>query len=610
MQFIFHIGPPKTGTSAIQYWCETHRDWLLQHKIFYPSHAMDANDISSGNLLSLYSVDCVTGNLELNVSKLEQLRAEAVSLDAEIVLLSSEFFFKRVNELAEHFPTAKFLAYIRFELELLESNYNQAIKRHGRITTFKPPRSPQADSVKFLTRYIDNFGKERFILRPYSETLFKHSNIVSDFLVQILGFTPDQAIVKSRRINRRYSAEGVELKRWFNQFSISKLQEKLDLFLQVIGNESSSYSIIDKGTFEWLKKGYIDELEKFLEKTKVENKDVFLAECKDTKQNSIHIQYIDIFCFSELIRRFIDNEKTNEALLLEFYCTNVSAAVSFVDKVRMEAIYKNLSLKARLKIKRGQNNSTFKFLRSTVLKKSNAYKDEYLAFVGRGLDKLWNNQYQQRVCPQVNLVSHHIPHTTPKEFSLALEYAYGRTHVHHVRSAPKIAALKLGESIWIPAKTHVLHGHFPYHNQQRIFFPNALHVCWVRDPLERLWSYFNEVLIFKRPQLLYKNIVSLSEKQGISTIENLFDAFMLSGEFDFIKSAQSNYITEGGEGRFAFIGSVHNYAEDLPKLEEVIGRKIELSKGNMPPKVVGNKHSYEKNRLILREEYRFIENYM
>lgn len=69
MQFIFHIGPPKTGTSAIQYWCETHRDELLKHNIYYPAHDVDANGISPGNLQSIYSIGEENNHLTLNTKK-------------------------------------------------------------------------------------------------------------------------------------------------------------------------------------------------------------------------------------------------------------------------------------------------------------------------------------------------------------------------------------------------------------------------------------------------------------------------------------------------------------------------------------------------------------
>ena len=161
MQFIFHIGPSKTGTSAIQYWCETHRDELLKHNIYYPAHDVDANGISPGNLQSIYSIGEENNHLTLNTKKLQKLIGDAEEQGANTVLLSSEFFFKRVNELAEHVPGAKFIAYIRFELELLESNYNQAVKRHKRVVTFKSPKKSCADSIRLLSDYIGSFGIQR-----------------------------------------------------------------------------------------------------------------------------------------------------------------------------------------------------------------------------------------------------------------------------------------------------------------------------------------------------------------------------------------------------------------------------------------------------------------
>lgn len=54
MNFKIHVGPPKTGTSAIQKWCLDNKTLLLGYGIYYPEHDVDPNGVSSGNLLSLF----------------------------------------------------------------------------------------------------------------------------------------------------------------------------------------------------------------------------------------------------------------------------------------------------------------------------------------------------------------------------------------------------------------------------------------------------------------------------------------------------------------------------------------------------------------------------
>ncbi len=54
INIIIHIGPPKTGTSAIQKWLKDHTDDLKQCGVYYPEHLEDSNGVSSGNLLSIF----------------------------------------------------------------------------------------------------------------------------------------------------------------------------------------------------------------------------------------------------------------------------------------------------------------------------------------------------------------------------------------------------------------------------------------------------------------------------------------------------------------------------------------------------------------------------
>ena len=54
LKVVIHVGPPKTGTSALQNWLLQNRLWLQQNGIYYPEHGVDVNGVSSGNVDSLY----------------------------------------------------------------------------------------------------------------------------------------------------------------------------------------------------------------------------------------------------------------------------------------------------------------------------------------------------------------------------------------------------------------------------------------------------------------------------------------------------------------------------------------------------------------------------
>ena len=48
-QIIIHVGPAKTGTSALQYFLLRNRNELKKVGYYYPEHRIDENDISGGH---------------------------------------------------------------------------------------------------------------------------------------------------------------------------------------------------------------------------------------------------------------------------------------------------------------------------------------------------------------------------------------------------------------------------------------------------------------------------------------------------------------------------------------------------------------------------------
>ncbi|XQF90874.1 sulfotransferase [Pseudoalteromonas espejiana] len=135
MKTIIHIGPPKTGTSAIQKWLKDHASYLLSKGVYYPEHQQDSNGISSGNFLSVFSAH--NGDYVFNPKKLQDIITKAQAANCSTLLLSSEFFFSRLPALIKAIPDAQFIAYVRNPAQLHESHYNQSVKRHGNTAVIK-----------------------------------------------------------------------------------------------------------------------------------------------------------------------------------------------------------------------------------------------------------------------------------------------------------------------------------------------------------------------------------------------------------------------------------------------------------------------------------------
>ena len=247
-EIYIHVGPPKTGTSAVQKWLSSNQSFLKKQGVFYPSHSVDANGVSSGNVKSVYDID-ENKQLCLNKVRLTNLIDTFHKSEYSILLLSSEFFFREMDEFKLHIPNAKFIAYIRNPLETKESSYNQSVKRHFQVKKINVVRRKQLPFMVRLVEFSEQFGEQDLVLRLYGERYFHHNNIVSDLLT-VIGI---ELNVELPLVNNSYQFEAREFKRWFNQFHLEDYQANVDRALQGYLEGCGQYSLIPQ-------KQYIDDL--------------------------------------------------------------------------------------------------------------------------------------------------------------------------------------------------------------------------------------------------------------------------------------------------------------------------------------------------------------
>ena len=223
-RILFHVGPPKTGTSLIQKFLHENRQKLRDHGIYYPEHHIDSNGISIGNKEAIY-----TGNA-FDSGKLEKLITKASESGVHTLLLSSEAFYVDLEAIHDACPQAQFILYRRQPLQNMESYYNQAVKRNRRTEKFS---INSIDYARFrrLEKYIEHCGTEPLIIRFYQPQCFKGGSLLSDFLQSLeIPLSPDNF---NPVINPSYSLSALELKRRLNQIDISNYADyQLDKVLQ------------------------------------------------------------------------------------------------------------------------------------------------------------------------------------------------------------------------------------------------------------------------------------------------------------------------------------------------------------------------------------------
>lgn len=280
-----HVGPPKTGTSAVQKWLSSNQRFLKEHGVFYPPHSVDINGVSSGNVKSIYDVD-EKKQLSLNTARLAELLDFFNNSQYSLLLLSSEFFFRKMDELKVHIPNAKFIAYVRNPLEIKESSYNQSVKRHFQLDKISASRSKRLPYMARLVEFTETYGVQDLYLRLYGDKYFKHGNIASD-LLSVINI---DAKVHLPVVNNSYQFEALEFKRWFNQFHLEDYQVMVDRALQGFINGTSDYSLIPSKQYSEDGIYYASVLETHANELKTLNLDPLIADMLISKPKPYFIQ--------------------------------------------------------------------------------------------------------------------------------------------------------------------------------------------------------------------------------------------------------------------------------------------------------------------------------
>lgn len=262
-RIIFHIGAPKSGSSAIQYFCVTNRKKLSDLGFYYPEHSLDSNNVSGGH--SELSGPIVNGNIE---SATDWLRNEynIACKKKKTLLISAEGLYQYsaalrdiISELCISSDQIEVIAYFRHPVESLISNYNQAVKRNfltdsmtewiGNVLSNNGVRYHSGD-IFFDWHKLFPIVK----VRPFSLQDFSHGRIELDFLdwLGVANKNYKEFSVKPEKVNGSYTLSSVEFKRYVNLYldrSNPRLNNKIDLLLQKFSDECGVDDRVDSNTY-------------------------------------------------------------------------------------------------------------------------------------------------------------------------------------------------------------------------------------------------------------------------------------------------------------------------------------------------------------------------
>ena len=209
---LIHIGTPKTGSTAIQYFLDQNRECL---------RAMGINYLRSGRRNNAHNRLIQarrSGDMKSAMSKV----IKEIQADPEMThILSSEMF--STAGMAADFATTlpddirqqtRILAYLRRQDKYLEAVYKQRLKTNrsdGTAHQFYMGQRNKVDYIQMLAPWTDAFGQDNIIVRPFERSQFPEGNIVAD-VANLLGLDGIKGFaVRERSDNVTFSIEVTRL---------------------------------------------------------------------------------------------------------------------------------------------------------------------------------------------------------------------------------------------------------------------------------------------------------------------------------------------------------------------------------------------------------------
>ena len=249
-----HIGAPKTGSTALQYFLMSNRDILAENNVLYPILG-EAEPIQHHVFIRPYCDphpnDGIWSAGPQNRLKTERelrlaLDQEIVEKKANKVLISSEVFFAHQAFFADYINKeslaasanklltgydVKIIVYLRRQDHWLESCYGETIKgahsaSHLPIQEYLLYRDKKLLDYEYLLQpWSEAFGAENVIVRRYTKENLPNG-IVPDFL-ETIGLDPGlfgKSALKNARENTSIDRDSLEFLRFLNRINHELLE--------------------------------------------------------------------------------------------------------------------------------------------------------------------------------------------------------------------------------------------------------------------------------------------------------------------------------------------------------------------------------------------------
>lgn len=242
-RIILHIGTVKAGSSSIQDTMGSNRKKLLNHNIYYPSNK-PYNHIARFVPIFLDNPKNSIFFIKKGIVKKEDIEKKCnfykniwinefkkcncdnfiISAETLSISMTSEKSLLRIKKfLSIYFEEIDIIIYMRHYNTLLASEIQQVVK-NGRESVKLPDLlkkliEKENSYIYYrnnIKKWIEVFGMDKIIVRPFDKSVFKNGNLIDDFLFS-LGFNINNIDINEIRANESIGENAVTFLERFNQ---------------------------------------------------------------------------------------------------------------------------------------------------------------------------------------------------------------------------------------------------------------------------------------------------------------------------------------------------------------------------------------------------------
>lgn len=254
----FHIGSPKTGSTAVQWFLSINNKKLLKQGLFYPIVGRNHQEPVSGKVMyvngSLLMDESYKEHFEEMVSAFEKTGANKMIISEEGIFDHLDDFVIKIKSIASSNKyNYKIIVYLRNSLEYCSSLWKENVRQCFETSSLEEYIDGHcySSSLNGIHELSEIIGVDNIIVKTYEKETWLNNNLLEDFF-SIFGINNLEIYEHAQKlINTGYSRHMTEKYRYLNMLGLQmfrdlsgtqKVEEMLGIFYGIFLRQESASS--------------------------------------------------------------------------------------------------------------------------------------------------------------------------------------------------------------------------------------------------------------------------------------------------------------------------------------------------------------------------------